>query len=82
MLAEFCKIAVGLSIMLFHRQIADFMLTHERSLVLVFRQRGVPVPAAPTTEVSRNIYFGIGVFIVVFQIARIWGILNFNTPLI
>lgn len=72
MLAEISKIAVGLAIMLFHRQIADFMLEHERSLVVIFRQRGVPVPAAPTTEMGRNIYFGIGTFIVLFQIVRIW----------
>lgn len=72
MLAEISKIAVGLAIMLFHRQIADFMLEHERSLVVIFRQRGVPVPAAPTTEMGRNIYFGIGAFIVLFQIVRIW----------
>lgn len=76
MLAELSKIAIGLSMMLFHRQIADFMLEQERSLVVIFRQRGVPVPAAPTTEMGRNIYFGIGAFIVLFQLIRIWMGIN------
>ncbi len=72
MLTEFSKIVIGLTIMLFHRRIADFMLEQERSLVLIFRQRGVPVPAAPTTELGRTIYFSLGAFIVLFQIVRIW----------
>jgi hypothetical protein len=73
---EFCKIAVGIAVMLFHRQIADYLVEQERSLVVVFRQRGVPVPAAPTTEMGRNIYFGIGAFIVSFQIVRIFLLLR------
>lgn len=72
MLPEFAKLAVGLALMLFHRPVADFMLEQERSLVLLFRQRGVPVPAAPTTEVGRNIYFCIGAFLALFEVARIW----------
>jgi hypothetical protein len=76
MFPEFCKIAVGLAVMMFHRQIADFMLHQERSLAVIFRERGVPVPAPPTTEMGRNIYFGLGAFIVLFQIARIWMAMN------
>lgn len=72
MLLEFTKLAFGLAVMLFHRPIADYLFEQERSLVLVFRSRGVPVPATPTTEMGRNIYFGIGAFIVLFQITRIW----------
>jgi hypothetical protein len=82
MFAELTKIAIGLTIMMFHRQIADFMLEQERSLVLMFRQRGVPVPAALTTEMGRNIYFGIGAFIVLFQIVRIWLSVNGRVPLV
>ena len=76
MLLEFAKLAFGLAVMLFHRSIADYLLEQERSLVLVFRSRGVPVPATPTTETGRNIYFGIGAFVVLFQIVRIWLMLR------
>ncbi len=72
MAIELTRMGVGLLILLFHRQIADYILEQERSLVVIFRQRGVPLPAAPSTETARNIYFWIGAFVVLFQILRIW----------
>jgi hypothetical protein len=69
---EFTRLAIGLLLAYFHRQIADFIMEHERSLVILCRQRGLPVPAAPSTETGRNIYFCLGIFIVVFELARIW----------
>jgi hypothetical protein len=30
------------------------------------------VPAAPTTETARNIYFLLGAFVVFCQMAKIW----------
>ncbi len=71
-LLEFAKLLLGLAIMWFHRPIADFILEQERSLVALFRDRGVPFPAAPSTEASRNIYFLLGTFVAIFQIVRIW----------
>jgi len=76
MYPEFLKIAVGLALMVFHRPIADYLVEQERMLVVLFRQRGVPVPAPPTTETCGNIYFAIGAFIVMFQIGRIWLMLH------
>jgi len=75
---EFAKLIFGLTIMFFHRPIADYILEHERSLVVLFRQRGLPVPPAPTTETARNIYFLIGTFVVVFEMGRIWLMLRGN----
>ena len=72
MVLEFAKLTLGLAIMLFHKPLADYIMEHERSLVILFRERGVPVPAAPTTETARNIYFLIGAFVALFEIARIW----------
>ncbi len=69
---EFAKLALGLAIMLFHRPIADFVMERERALVVLVRERGLPFPAAPTTETARNIYFGLGAFVAVFELARIW----------
>jgi hypothetical protein len=69
---EFTRLLIGLMIACFHRPIADYILEQERSLVAIFRQRGLPLPNAPTTETGRNIYFGIGIFIVLFEVARIW----------
>ncbi len=72
MLMEFTRLLAGLLIVYFHRPIADYIMEQERTLVVLFRQRGVPVPAAPTTESARNLYFGIGMFVVLFELARIY----------
>lgn len=69
---EFARLLLGLVIAACHRHIADFILEHERSLVVTFRERGVPLPAALSTETARNIYFGIGIFIVVVELLRIY----------
>ncbi len=55
-----------------YRWIADFMLERERSLVLAFRQRGLPLPAAMSTETARNLYFGVGIFVVLVELLRIY----------
>jgi len=55
-----------------HRRIADFILDRERSLVLVARQHGLPLPAAMSTETARNLYFGVGIFVVLVELLRIY----------
>ena len=69
---EILRLLLGLVIAACHRRIADFMLERERSLVLSFRQRGVPLPAALGTETARNLYFGIGILIVLVELLRIY----------
>jgi hypothetical protein len=69
---ELARLLLGLLIAACHRRIADFMLERERSLVLSFRQRGVPLPAALGTETARNLYFGVGIFIALVELLRIY----------
>lgn len=69
---EIARLLLGLLIAALHRRIADFILERERSLVLGFRQRGVPLPPALSTEVAHNLYFGIGIFVVLVQMLRIY----------
>jgi hypothetical protein len=57
---------------LLHRPIADFVLAQEYSLAGLFRQRGIYVPAPPTTETVRNVYFLLGIALALVAIARIW----------
>lgn len=78
---EITRLARGLLIALFHRALADFMLRQERVLVVMFRQRGVPCPAAPTTETMRNVYFGIGIFLAMYELVRIWALLHPTIPI-
>ncbi len=72
MLLEFSRLLLGVAIMFFHKPIADYIREHERTLVVLCRQRGLPVPEALGTEAMRTVYFLIGTFVVLFQMARIW----------
>ncbi|MGZ4788464.1 MAG: hypothetical protein ACXVZV_00315 [Terriglobales bacterium] len=69
---ELLRLFLGFVIAAFHRPIADFIMERERVLVIAFRQRGIPAPVL-TTEAARNIYFWLGMFIVLLEMARIWG---------
>ena len=76
MIVELTRLLLGLLIAFFHRPIADFVLVQERALVIAFRQRGLPVPAAPTTETARTVYFMIGIGLAIYEICRVWMILH------
>jgi hypothetical protein len=73
MTPEIMRLAMGFLIAAFHRPIADYIMHHERVLVAAFRERGIPAPML-STESARNIYFGLGIFIVLLEMSRIWGI--------
>ena len=78
MLLEFVKLSVGLLIALFHRQIADYILEHERVLVGMLRQRGVMIPSV-TQRFTRNVYFSLGIFVAGVELVRIWMLLTGRT---
>jgi hypothetical protein len=69
---EIARLLLGLVMAACHRRIADFILQQEHSLVLTFRQRGVPVPAVLSPETARNLYFAIGIFIVLVELLRLY----------
>jgi hypothetical protein len=73
---EFARLLLGLMIAAGHRPIADFIVERERAVVVTFRQLGVPVPAAMSTETARNLYFGVGIFVVLVELLRIYQILH------
>jgi hypothetical protein len=74
MAIEIARLCLGLLIVAFHKRIADSIPERERSLVVTFRSRGMPLPAAPTTQTARNLYFGVGIFIVIVEWLRIYQI--------
>ncbi len=69
---EIARLLLGVIIAACHRQIADFILEREHSLVLAMRQRGLPLPAAMDRETARNLYFGVGIFVVLVEMLRIY----------
>ncbi len=73
MTSEFLRLLLGFLIAAFHRQISDWVMEQEQVLVVAFRQRGIPAPML-STEAARNVYFFLGIFIMLLEMARIWGI--------
>lgn len=73
MIFELLRLFLGFIIAAFHCPIADYIMEHERVLVVAFRQRGIPAPVL-TTEAARNVYFGLGIFIILLEMGRIWSL--------
>jgi hypothetical protein len=69
---EIARLMVGLMIAGFHRPIADYMLERERATVILFRERGFPLPPAPSTEQGRTLYFCIGIVIASAEMVRMY----------
>jgi hypothetical protein len=72
MAIEIARLLLGLLIAGFHQKIADFIGDREHSLVMAFRERGVPFPAALSRETFRNFYFGMGIFVVLIEMLRLY----------
>lgn len=81
MVFELLRLVLGFVIAAFHRPIADYIMEHERVLVTAFRQRGIPAPLF-SREMARNVYFCVGMFIVVVEMARIWGLAHPDSALL
>lgn len=69
---EIARLLLGLLIAAFHRPIADFMMDRERATVILFRQRGFPLPPAPSTEQARTLYFLIGIAVASVELLRMY----------
>jgi hypothetical protein len=69
---ELARLLLGLAIAACYRHIADFVVEREHSLVMAFRQRGVPRPPAMSQHTARNVYFGIGIFVALVELLRIY----------
>jgi hypothetical protein len=78
MIFEFLRLLLGFGIAAFHRQIADWVMERERILVVALSQRGIQAPVL-SAEGARNVYFGLGIFIILLEMARIWGLTHPET---
>ena len=72
MIVDIARLFLGLLIMVFHRPLANFIMARERALDRILRARGVRFPEPPSESMAHNIYFGLGAFICVISMARIW----------
>jgi len=72
MILEIARLVLGLLILCFHKQIADFILEHERRLVTVLSQRGIFIPELPSRKLTHDLYFSIGAIVSVACVIRLW----------
>ena len=72
MALEILRLLMGISIALFHRGLAGRIMEQERALVSYLRDRGIHLPAPISEASAQNLYFFVGIFVVLFQVARIW----------
>jgi hypothetical protein len=72
MVMEFTRVLLGLTIVLFHVQLADFLRKQDRALAAAFREHGVPIPDALPKQAAHDLFFFFGIFIALFSLARIW----------
>ncbi len=72
MVADFARLTLGLIVVLFHRPLANFVMARERVLDHILRCRGIRFPEPPSESQAHNIYFGLGLFITLISMARIW----------
>lgn len=76
MMLEVFRLLLGVAIAAFHRPLAGSIMKRERALDAYFRQRGIYLPAPLSDTTAQNLYFCIGIFVALFQAARIWLLLQ------
>jgi hypothetical protein len=69
---EYVRLISGLSIALFHPQLADFLRRQDRALADAFRARGVNVPGALPEKAAHDLIFLFGILLALFSLVRIW----------
>lgn len=69
---EFLRVLLGLTIALFHVQLADFLREQDQALAVTFRQRGVPLPGALPKQAAHDLFFVLGILLTLFSLFRIW----------
>lgn len=75
MTLEVLRLLLGITITLCHRGLAGRILEQERALDSYFRDRGIYLPEPLSERSAQDLYFCIGIFISLFQLAKIWILL-------
>jgi hypothetical protein len=75
MTLEVLRLLLGIAIALFHRGLAGRIVEQERALDSYFRDRGIYLPDPLSERSAQNLYFCIGIFVSLFQLAKIWVLL-------
>jgi hypothetical protein len=72
MTLEFVRVLLGLTIALFHAQLADFFREQDRVVADSFRERGVPIPGALPRQAAHDLFFVLGILLALLGLVHIW----------
>ena len=72
MVLELVRLMFGMALMMFHRQIADYVLHFDETLTGMFRARGLSFPSPPKQALVHNVYFALGLFVCGLAMVRIY----------
>jgi hypothetical protein len=75
MVKELSRLMIGLLLLGFHRQVANWVLRREQQLAAVMTSRGWQVPEFPSEETIHDVYFCLGLLICCFALIEIWVVL-------
>lgn len=75
MINQLCRLLVGLLLLGFHRQVANWVLKREMQLARVMTARGWHVPEFPSEKTIHDVYFCLGLIICCFSLVEIWTVL-------
>ena len=75
MVKELSRLLIGLLLLGFHRQVANWVLKREVQLAQVMTARGWHVPEFPPEKTVHDVYFVLGLLICCFSLIEIWTVL-------
>ena len=70
MVVEISRLVMGLAVLLFHKQIADFIFAREVQLAELLNSRGVKI-TVPTEATFQNVYFFLGMGVAVLSMLKL-----------
>lgn len=72
MATEISRLVMGLLVLFFHKQIADYIFALEVQLAELLNSRGVKIPV-PTQATFHNVYFFLGLGIAALSMVKMWS---------
>lgn len=72
MLLEMTRLTIGILLALFHKPVADFIREQDLAFAAVARTRGLKWPTGLPMEANRTLFFLMGIFVALVQMARIY----------
>ena len=75
MLLDVARLVIGITLMAFHRPVADFFTELDHSFTALLHTRGLRLPSPPRPSTLHTLYFCLGMLVCVCSMFRIYSAL-------